>query len=78
MQVVRPRTVSVAQTTVTVRNPVAVWILGFMTLGIYTVVWTYQVPRRGMALLGTLASGRAQALAEQTRQDAIRTNISSR
>ncbi len=45
MQPVSPRVVSVAGTAVTIRNPVAVWILGFVTLGIYTVVWTYQVTR---------------------------------
>jgi hypothetical protein len=29
----------------TIRSPVAVWVLSFVTLGIYTVVWTYQVTR---------------------------------
>jgi hypothetical protein len=29
----------------TIRSPVAVWVLSFFTLGIWMVVWTYQVTR---------------------------------
>jgi hypothetical protein len=37
--------VPLAGTAVTIRNPMAVWILGFVTLGIYTAISTYQVTR---------------------------------
>jgi hypothetical protein len=45
MQRHTPRNVPLAGTTVTMRSPMAVWILGFVTLGIYTAIWTYQVTR---------------------------------
>jgi hypothetical protein len=45
MQITTPEEIHVGNATVTVRNPTAVWLLGFFTLGIYLVVWTYQTSR---------------------------------
>jgi hypothetical protein len=45
VQVVKPEEVAIGAARVTIRNPVAVWILSFFILGIYMVVWWYQVNR---------------------------------
>ncbi len=50
-QVVTARTVSIAQTTVTIRSPMTVWVLGFFTLGIYTAFWTYWSTRELLFVL---------------------------
>jgi hypothetical protein len=45
VEVVKPEQVSIGEARVTIRSPVAVWILSFFTLGIYMVIWWYQVNR---------------------------------
>jgi hypothetical protein len=45
MQITRPERIKVGNATMTVRNPVALWILTLLTLGIWGVVWAYQVSR---------------------------------
>jgi Domain of unknown function (DUF4234) len=45
MQITHAEEVAIGPAKMTIRNPVAVWILSFVTLGIWAVVWTYQVTR---------------------------------
>ena len=45
MEVTRAEEVSVGPARMTIRSPAAIWVLSFFTLGIWMVVWTYQVTR---------------------------------
>jgi hypothetical protein len=45
MNYTRPAVLSVRGAKVTTRNPWALWILVFITLGIYGIVWWYQINR---------------------------------
>jgi hypothetical protein len=45
VQITQPRKIARGEATMTIRSPVAVWVLSFVTLGIWAVVWTYQVTR---------------------------------
>lgn len=45
MQITQAREVAQGEARMTIRSPVAVWVLSFVTLGIWAVVWTYQSTR---------------------------------
>jgi hypothetical protein len=45
MQITRAQSVEVNGARVAIRNPVALWILTFMTLGIFGIVWWWQLNR---------------------------------
>ncbi len=45
MHVTKPESITIGRATVATRNPVALWILTFLTLGIWGIVWWYQVNR---------------------------------
>lgn len=45
MQITHAREVVQGEARMTIRSPVALWVLSFFTLGIWAVVWTYQVTR---------------------------------
>ena len=45
MQVTTPKTIEIGEARATIRNPVALWILTFLSLGILAIFWWYGVSR---------------------------------
>ncbi len=43
--ITRAEEVVVGSARLAIRNPIAVWILSFVTLSVYGVIWSYQVTR---------------------------------